>query len=80
MADVMCWTGGRIHWNFQFRRPSQDWEEVSFDQFMAIVYTLGKGGGLALLSFVGSQQGVEVLRLEVSFFLPPNISFPWRLV
>ena len=36
---------------------------------MAIVYTLGKCGGLALLSFVGSQQGVEVLRLKVSIFL-----------
>ena len=36
---------------------------------MAIVYTLGKCGGLALLRFVGSQQGVEVLRLKVSIFL-----------
>ena len=40
VLEVMCWTGGRIHWNFQFRRAPQDWEEDSFDRFMAIVYSL----------------------------------------
>ena len=44
------------------------------------LFILGKCGGLVLLSFVRSPQGVEVLRLKVSFFLPPTISFPWRLV
>ena len=37
VAEVMCWIGGRIHWNFQFHGAPQDWEEDSFDQFMAIV-------------------------------------------
>ena len=53
VAEVMCWTSGRIHWNFQFHCSLQDWKEVSFDRFTAI----------------GSQQGVEVLRSEVSIFL-----------
>ena len=58
MADVMCWFGGRIHWNFQFRRSlRQDWEEDSFDRFMVIVCS-SKVWGLALTRFVGSQQGV----------------------
>ena len=65
VADVMCWFGGRIHWNFQFRRSlRQDWEEDSFDRFMVIVCS-SKVWGLALTRFVGSQQGVEVLRLKV---------------
>ena len=69
VADVMCWFGGRIHWNFQFRRSlRQDWEEDSFDRFMVIVCS-SKVWGLALTRFVGSQQGVEVLRLEDSIFL-----------
>ena len=40
VAEVMCWIGGRIHWNFQFRCAPQDWEEDSFDQFIASVYSL----------------------------------------
>ena len=75
VAEVMCWIGGRIHWNFQFRRAPQDWEEDSFDQFMAIVYSL-KVQGLALIRFVGSQQGVGILRLEVSSFLSTRLLFP----
>ena len=66
------WRDCRSSWY----RPPQDWEEVSFDRFMAIVYSR-KVQGVGPDRFVGSQQGVEVLRLEVSFFLPPTISFPW---
>ena len=36
MAEVMCWFGGRIHWNFQFRRSPQDWEEDSFDRLWSL--------------------------------------------
>ena len=36
----MCWSNGRIHWNFQFRRSPQDWEEDSFDPFMDIGFYL----------------------------------------
>ena len=64
VAEVMCWTSGRVHWNFQFCRSPQDWEEDSFDQFLAIVYS-SKVRGLALTRFVGSPQRVEVSRLEV---------------
>ena len=52
VADVMRWFGGRIHWNFQFRRSlRQDWEEDSFDRFMVIVCS-SKVWGLALKRFV----------------------------
>ena len=40
------------------------------------LFTLRKCGELALIRFVGSQQGVEVLMLEVSFFLPSYSFFP----
>ena len=36
----MCWASGRIHWNFHFRHPPQDWEEESFNRFMNTVYSL----------------------------------------
>ena len=39
VAEVMCWSSGRIHWNFQFCSTPQDWEEDSFDQFIDTVYS-----------------------------------------
>ena len=45
VTEVLCWTGGRIHWNFQFHGAPQDWEEDSFDQFMAIVLLFESAGG-----------------------------------
>ena len=36
VAEVMCWFGGRIHWNFQFCRSPQDWEEDSFDRLWSL--------------------------------------------
>ena len=42
-----------------------------------ILFTLPKRGGLSLIRFVGTQQGVEVLRLEVFLsFYPTTCSFP----
>ncbi|XP_065630572.1 uncharacterized protein LOC136067974 [Quercus suber] len=35
----MGWSAGRFHWNVQFRRPPQDWEEEAFDRFMGLVYS-----------------------------------------
>ena len=79
VAEVMCWASGRIYWNFHFRHPLQDGEEESFDRFMD-TFILQKCGGLVLIRFVGSQQGVEVLRLEIFIFFSTLIlSFPWRL-
>ena len=67
VAEVMCWASGRIYWNFHFRHPLQDGEEESFDRFMD-TFILQKCRGLVLIRFVGSQQGVEVLRLEIFIF------------
>ena len=38
VAEVMGWSSRRFHWNVQFRRPPQYWEEEAFDQFMGLVY------------------------------------------
>ena len=67
VAEVMCWASGRIYWNFHFCHPLQDGEEESFDRFMD-TFILQKCGGLVLIRFVGSQQEVEVLRLEIFIF------------
>ena len=39
IADVLCWFGGRIHWDAKFRRSPQDWEQESVDLFMDMVYS-----------------------------------------
>ena len=39
VAEVMCWSAGRIHGDVQFCRPPQDWEQESFDLFMDMVYS-----------------------------------------
>ena len=39
VAEVMCWSAGRIHWDVRFCRPPQDWEQESFDLFMDMVYS-----------------------------------------
>ena len=39
VAEIMGWSAGRFHWNVQFRRPPQDWEEEAFDRFMELVYS-----------------------------------------
>ena len=40
VAKVMCWSGGRIHWDAKFHRLPQDWEQESFDLFMDMIYSL----------------------------------------
>ena len=47
----------------QFHRPPQDWEEEAFDRFMGWSI-LQQCRGLTQIRFVGSLQGIEVLRLE----------------
>ena len=39
VAKIMGWSARRFHWNVQFRRPPQDWEEEAFDRFMGLVYS-----------------------------------------
>ena len=79
MAKVMCWFGGRIHWNFHFRRSLQDWEEDSFDRFMDTIYSL-KVRGLGLDKVIWMPvRSTEVRGFYLSFY-PPTLSFPWRLV
>ena len=75
MADVMCWTlVGEFIGIFNFvvhRRIGRKSLLIG----LWPLFTLGKCEGLALIRFVGSQQGAEVLRLEVSIFLcTPQLS------
>ena len=52
VAKVMCWSGGRIHWDAKFRHSPQDWEQESFDLFMDMVYSFdstGFGSGSGVL-------------------------------
>ena len=75
----MCWFGGRIHWNFHFRRSPQDWEEDSFDRFMDTVYS-SKVRGVGLDKVIWMPvRSIKVRGFYLSFY-PPTLSFPWRLV
>ena len=71
VAEVMCWSGGRIHWNFHFRCPSQDWEEGSFDWFMDTIYSSKvRGVGLNKVCWNPTRSR------DFSFFLPYYLLFP----
>ena len=77
VADVMYWFGGRIHWNFQFRRSlGQDWEEDSFDQFMVIICSLKvRGVGLHRVCWkLARSRGFEVK--DFYLFLPSYSFIP----
>ena len=63
MAEIMGWSAGRFHWNVQFRRPPQDWKKKPLIGLWGWSI-LRQCGGLAQIRFVGSLQGIEVLRLE----------------
>ena len=81
VVEVMCWTSGRVHWNFQFRHSPQDWEEDSFDRFLAIVYS-SKVRGVdpnKVCWKPTKRRGFEVRSFYLSFYTS-TISFPWRLV
>ena len=76
VAEIMCWSGGRIHWNFHFRCPLQDWEEESFDWFMDTVYS-SKARGVVPDKVCWNptrSRGFEVRGF--SFFLPYYLLFP----
>ena len=81
VAEVMGWSVGRFHWNVQFRRPPQDWEEA-FDWFMELVYSSsvrGFGPDKVCWKLVRNR-GFEV-RGYCSSFYPPNlVSFPWKMI
>ena len=68
VAKDICWFGGRIHWDAKFCRPPQDWNKNCLI-CLWIWSTLRQYGDWIRIRFVGSQQGVEVLRLEDSIFL-----------
>ena len=82
VVEVTCWSSGRIHWNFQFLRSPQDWEEDSFDRFMAIVYS-SKVRRVRLDKVcwkLARSRVFEVRGFYISFYLPTLTSFPWRMV
>ena len=71
------WRDCRSSWY----RPPQDWDEVSFDWFMAIVYSrkVPRVGLDKVCWKLARSRGFEVRSFYLSFY-PPTISFPWRLV
>ena len=77
MAEVMCWSGGIIHWNFHFCHSPQDWEEESFDKFMDIVYSwkVRRVGPDKVCWKPARSRGHEVGGFHLSFY-PPTLSFP----
>ena len=78
----MGWSGGRIHWNVQFRHPPQDWEQESFDRFMGLVYySTMRGFGSDKVCWKPARSGgFEVRGFYCSFYPPTSLSFPWRMI
>ena len=81
VTEIMCWLGGRIHWNFYFHRSPQDWEEEYFDQFIDIAYSskVRRVGPDKVFWKPARSRGFVVRGFHLSFY-PPTLSFPWRLV
>ena len=81
MTEIMCWSGGRIYWNFHFHCSPQDWEKESFDWFMDIVYSskVRRVGPDKVCWKPARSRGFEVRGFHLSFYLP-TLSFPSRLV
>ena len=78
----MGWSAERFHWNVQFRRPPQNWEEKAFDWFMGLVYSStvrGFGPDKVCRKFARNR-GFEVRGYYSSFYPPTAISFPWRMI
>ena len=82
VAEVMCWSGGRIHWDAKFRRPPQDWEQESFDLFMDLVYSSPvRGLGPDRVCWKPARnRGFEVRGFYLSFYPPTILSFPWKMI
>ena len=81
VAEVMCWSGGRIHWDAKFRCPPQDCGQESFDLFMDMVYSSTEwelGPDKVCWKLVRSR-GFEVRGFYLSFYPPTLLSFPWRM-
>ena len=75
MAEVMGWSARRFHWNVQFRRPPQDWEEEAFDRFTM------QGFGPDKVCWKPARiRGFEVRGYYSSFYPPTLVSFPWRMI
>ena len=82
VAKVMCWSGGRIHWDAKFRCPPQDWEQEFFDLFMDMVYSLmvqGLGPDWVCWKPARSR-GFEARGFYLSFYPPTILSFPWKMI
>ena len=82
VAEVMGWSSGRFHWNVQFHRPPQDWEEEAFDQFMGLVYssTVQGFGPDKVCWKLARNRGFKVRSYYSSFYLPTLVSFLWRMI
>ena len=82
VAEVMGWSAGRFHWNVQFRRPPQDWEEEAFDRFMGLVYSSTmRGFGPNKVCWKPTRNKCfEVRDCYCSFYPPTLVSFPWRMI
>ena len=76
VAEVMSWSVGRVHWNVQFRRPPQDWEQEAF------VYSLTvRGFGPDMICWKPTRsRGFEVRGYYGSFYPPTRVSSPWRMI
>ena len=74
VAKVMCWSGGRIHWNFHFYHSPQDWEEDSFNRFMDIFYS-SKVRGVGPNKVYWKPVRIRGLKLKVSIFLSTLLLF-----
>ncbi|XP_050281856.1 uncharacterized protein LOC126722748 [Quercus robur] len=81
VAEIMGWSIGRSHWNVQFRRPPQDWEEGTFDRFMGLVYSSTvRGFGPNKVCWKPTRnRGFEVEGYCSSFYPPNLVSFSWRM-
>ena len=78
----MCWSARRVHWDVQFRRSPQDWEQESFNLFMDMVYslTVWRIGPDKVCWKPASSRGFEARGFYLSLYPPTLLSFPWRMM
>ena len=82
VAEVMCWSTGRIHWDVQLHHSPQDLEQESFDLFMDMVYSsTAQGFGPDKVCWKPARsKGFEVRGFYLSFYPPALLSFPWNKI
>ena len=73
MSEVMCFFGGRIHWDIQFYRPVQDWEVEALAMFLDMLYSMDvRGYGANKVCWMLAMRkrfwGSRFLSLFISFF------------